>query len=215
MTVTKILVPIVVVLAIILTLQLTGVFRLSSSKVPATPTSASKPQVQQPEVIPQTPSEELEPDPIVPGVGLAGIKLDDTEHSVTDLLGQPSQPTFPVTTTGDKVLYYATLYDFNGIHLCVYTHPQGRTVLGIRLIDANFNKEGYIPHVRNIGIGSTVAELISSFGQPLSTDSHITCPSTLGSSAATSYVYRGITFCTCDANKIIYWIDIPDSNFLP
>lgn len=169
----------------------------------SSPTSSTTPE--EPQWINQ-----LSSNPIVPGVGLAGIELGYTEEKVIDMLGNPAEDAFPVKDVNGKLLFYAVRYDYNGLFLGVYTTPDTRTVWSIRLNDSGFNKDGFIPFLQGITIGSSEADLLRSFGQPLSKDEHSTCPENLGSNrSTTTFKFNGISFWVCEANKLVYLIDIP------
>ena len=149
---------------------------------------------------------QLSKNSILPGIGMAGIKLGDSESTVTGLLGY-SEPV-PVTSSPGEVLYYAIMYQYNGLFLGVYTDPNTHTVWSIRLSDDDFNKAGYIPFVGGVSIGSTESQLQSYFGPPVSTDQHYTGPATLADPTTTTYTYGKISFWVC-SNNLVYLIDIP------
>ena len=82
-------------------------------------------------------------------------------------------------------------------------------IKGFQLSSSEFNKEGYIPKVNNITIGSTLDELIKSFGKPKNTSESNSCPgSTSKNVQATIYTYKGISFLVCKNENKIYQIEI-------
>jgi murein DD-endopeptidase MepM/ murein hydrolase activator NlpD len=144
---------------------------------------------------------------IVPDVGLAGISLGNAEDTVLRQLGHPLRGPSPVTDMNGNILDYVLNFEFKGVSLVIGTSRDQRTVDGIRLFDKEFNRRGYIPRIKNITIGSTGAELVNAFGQPTSKDEHFTCPG--HNHRATTFKYPGVSFWVCEANGLIYLIDIP------
>lgn len=150
----------------------------------------------------------LQGNPIVPGVGLAGVQLGSRESAVVAALGKPSD-TFPVSTGQGPPLYYATVYEFEGLFLGFYSDPTTRRVFSIRLDDSAFNERSLIPLVRpGVGIGVSKTDLVTAMGKPASTMEHFTCPSTVGDVKTVTYSYTGIQFWVC-TNSRVYLIDIP------
>jgi len=198
----------IVILGIVLVLLGRGgsgpLYSLEIGKQTPTPTETPTPS----NSVDQRWMDKLSSNSILPGVGLAGIRLGDPESLVIDVLGQP-QEIVPVKSD-EEVIYYSLLYYQDGYFLGVYTTPDNRVVNNFRLSDTNFNSDGFIPFIQEITIGSSFIELIRSFGQPKTAFEHFTCPEYLGNERkTTTYVYDGIEFWICDANKLIYLIDIP------
>lgn len=156
--------------------------------------------------------------PMIPGVGLAGIKISDSEESVLSLLGMPINGVNQVRASGNEILldnsqnsgeivWYALKYEKDQIFLGIYTHRDTRTVISFRLIDKNFNQDKFLPSYNGVTIGSQVSELIRLYGDPIHKDEHNSCP--FSDDRATTYYYDGISFVVCEVNQLIYGIDIP------
>jgi len=60
-----------------------------------------------------------------------------------------------------------------------------------------------------VTVGDTVANLRRRLGEPIKTDEHFTCPKTLGTDRTVTYYYSGMSFWGCEANGLVYLIDIP------
>jgi pimeloyl-ACP methyl ester carboxylesterase len=149
----------------------------------------------------------LNGNPIVPGRGLAGVRLGDSESAVIKALGEPSQ-IVPITAQGGQIIQYAVMYHYQGIFLGLYSDPHTRTIHSIRLSDDDFNKLGLIPQVRpGAGIGVTSSELVGAMGQPITTDEHFTCPRNLPDVKTTTYRYPGVEFWVC-TNDQVFLIDL-------
>jgi|GEM_PF-4532260 len=84
---------------------------------------------------------QLRSSPVVPGVGLAGIKLGEPESRVIELLGEPTL-SFPVKNVSGQVLYYALTYRDGSVFLGVYTSVKERLVKSFRLSDGTSTKDG-------------------------------------------------------------------------
>jgi N-acetylmuramoyl-L-alanine amidase len=185
---------------------------LGDSTAQLPPVSTPQPTPTSVTVIPERPQwlNQLSSNPIIPGVGLAGIELGYTESRVIDVLGKPLAEAFPVKDVNGNLLYYAVRYEYNGVFLGVYTTSDTRIAWSIRLSDSNFNKDGYIPLLQGITIGSTETQLLQSLDQPLSKEEHFTCPENLGNNRrTTTFKYSGISFWVCEDNKLVYLMDIP------
>jgi hypothetical protein len=147
---------------------------------------------------------QLSSNPIIPGTGLAGVKLGDTENQVTNALGNPSEYYTPADT-GERN-FYSMIYRYKRMFLGVYLNNL-KTVMAFRILDDDFNKEGFIPNVKDISIGSTSSQLVLALGQPSSTFVHYTCPPLNGKT--TTYYYSGISFWVCNSSYTVILIDIP------
>ncbi len=151
---------------------------------------------------------------VMPGFAVAGVRLNDDERTVIDILGQPTS-LHPIEVknrndSGTHIHSYALQYRYEGVFLGIYTSPDTHKVYSIRLFDEDFNRRGLIPKLwQGITIGSSVEDLLRAYGNPQKMDRHFTCPATLGKRDAESFYYSGIAFCVCNANNLIYWIDIP------
>jgi hypothetical protein len=152
---------------------------------------------------------QLRNNPIQPGVGMAGVKLGDSERSAIDTLGDASIVPEAIKDTNGNVLDYGLRYSYQGVFLGIFTSPGTRVVQGIRLYDDDFNSLGYIPTARGVTIGEAQTQLVNAFGQPNSTMDHFTCPSSLTDRSTTTYTYQGISFWVCNANSLVYLMDIP------
>lgn len=148
-------------------------------------------------------------DPISPGVGLAGVSLGEPQQSVVDWLGDAALAPYPVKDSSGSVLYYALMHTFGGLFLGVYITPDSHTVQRLRLDDSSFNSSALVPRVNGISIGSTGSALVQAFGAPQSTLTHSTCPQSLGDRSTTTYTYTGISFWVCQANSLVYLMDVP------
>lgn len=151
---------------------------------------------------------QLRSHPIIRGVGLAGIRLGQSESEVIDVLGEPTKR-FPVKTVDGRIIDYALVYQYGSMFVGIYTSADQRLVYSIRLSDDNFNRDHYIPNTANgATVGDTVIQLLR-FGKPIQTQEHFTCPDSLKSNHAFTYYYQGISFWGCEANGLVYLIDIP------
>lgn len=151
---------------------------------------------------------QLSNNPILPGIGLAGIQVGYSERTVLAALGTPPE-TLPVKTDKGELLFYALQYRYEGLFLGVYTSRDARKVQSIRLYDDNFNRQAHIPRTDSgATIGISAIHLQQILGEPAKTDKHLTCPRTLGNVGATTVHYAGISFWVCDANKLVYLVDI-------
>ncbi len=162
---------------------------------------------------------QLKHNSIIPGVGLAGVKIGDTESEAIEILGKPVRfrhvegegKEIFVDDRKGFVLHYALLYETDNIFLGIYTNRDTREVKRFRLHDASFNSNKFLPSVQGITIGSSVDQLVEAMGQPIRIKEHSTCPD-FGdpkvTSKARSYVYEGITFWICEANQLVYNMDI-------
>lgn len=146
---------------------------------------------------------QLYENPIIQGVGLAGMELGMREEMVRGILGSPTQSGW----SEDGINYHLS-YVYKGIWLIFYARGDVQ-VNRLRLWDDDFNKDGYIPTLQGITIGSSESELLSALGEPISKDEHSTCPESLSSTDTVTYEYDGISFWVCKANNLIYLIDIP------
>jgi len=162
--------------------------------------------------------EKLTTNPLLPGIGMAGIKIGDSEESVVARLGRPNRidktfgrlrdektQSIPKSTKG-QLLHYSLMYENDGIFLGVYTTPDRHLVKSFRVSDRSFNQKGYIPGTtQGATIGITEEKLRQVMGSPLRSFQHSTCPS----GNTTSWFYNGISFMVCEKDKSVYLIDIP------
>lgn len=144
--------------------------------------------------------------PIVPEVGLAGLTIGDSVSEISYQLGKPNDK-FPVKNSKGDIFYYAYTYSFNGMFLGIYSDKNNRLIQSFRLYDKDFNKKGYIPNYQGVSIGSSLNQILSYLGEPLSKYSHQSCPQP--NNEAISYNYKGISLCYCEKTNKVYWIDIP------
>jgi hypothetical protein len=134
--------------------------------------------------------------PIEPGVGLAGLKIGDHEKVIIERLGAPKDGTIPVSPSGE-IIYYAMMYKHKGLFLGLYLHKDKRTLFSLRVYDSEFNRNGYIPNLRGVSIGSEKSYMIKEFGTPIR-ESDV--------ADGRYYRYSGIEF--QDRKDKIYMIDI-------
>jgi len=147
---------------------------------------------------------------ITPHSGYGAIKIGMSESDVVKLLGIPHNDDGRITGANGELFYYALMYKYENIFLGIYTNRDTRKVRSIRLYDTDFNKNGNIPSINGISIGSTKEELVNSFGEPKFKQKHQSCPSDENmNNGAITYSYEGINFWVCDCNNLIYLIDIP------
>ena len=144
---------------------------------------------------------------IIPGVGLAGVRLGISDSDLTRSLGV-GVGRGPVTTGDGRVLYYDTGYRYEGIYLGFYSTLDTHRVFSISLFDADFNDRGLLPNVRqHAGIGATASVVMSAFGQPISKRRNSFCAPQLSDVTATIFNYPGIDFWVCSNSKV-YEIEI-------
>ncbi|MBX7173920.1 MAG: hypothetical protein K1X72_23320 [Pyrinomonadaceae bacterium] len=151
---------------------------------------------------------ELVKNPIIPKVGMAGIKMGMAEADVIKILGSPIQLN-PVFING-KLAYYALLYQFKEITLGIYTSTPEHQVSAFRVYDENFNQNNFIKGTdEGLSIGSSLDQLIKLKGQPTAPLAiHDQCYRLTSDGKSTHYYYEGITFIVCQSNKLIYMIDV-------
>lgn len=148
---------------------------------------------------------------ITPGVGMAGLKLGDLPYKVYDTLGLPTLDLQPVPPQGNT-LYYVMNYMQNGLVLGFNISKDQSQVIGFRLLDDSFNGTspyGSFPEIQGVTLGSTESDLINAFGQPIKSFTSDSCTGAASTGGAITYSYNGISFTVCNANKKIFFIDIP------
>ncbi len=151
---------------------------------------------------------QLAEQPIIPGVGLAGVAIGDPESKVVSVLGSPSDE-IPVRTTSGELLGKVLAYKHAGVFLGVKTTPGTHVVRTMRLYDSDFDHNHQLPRLKGVGVGSSEARVRQAFGEPASTFEHGTCPASLSDPRATQLRYPGVSFCVCAANHEVLWVDIP------
>ena len=145
---------------------------------------------------------------IIPGVGVAGVRLGDSENTIISRLGNPDL-LIPVKNLSGVIMNYAMQYKYEGIFLGFFTTADSHQSYSLRIYDDDFNKKNLIPTLANsITIGSSLDDLLRVYGKPLNIRHHYTAPASLGNREADTYYYLGIEFCVCKANNLIFWIDI-------
>lgn len=155
---------------------------------------------------------QLKDNPIIPGIGLAGIRVGFPERRVTDQLGAPTE-SGPVKSIDGRILFYRLNYKYKSVMLGFYTNPETRAVRSMRILDTDFNKYGFIGiSSQGLTLGISETRLRAILGQPYKTDRHSSCTGMgLGNSRASTYYYYGISFWVCDEGGMVRLIDIPET----
>ncbi|OGV67525.1 MAG: hypothetical protein A2283_02800 [Lentisphaerae bacterium RIFOXYA12_FULL_48_11] len=152
---------------------------------------------------------QLSRNPVIPKVGMGGLRLGDSEETMFSVLGKPSWGPMPVVTESGKKLYYVRGYRNDGVSLSISLHSDAKKILSFCLSDSGFNSGGGMPKLANgVTIGMTRAKLEEMMGKPVRSYVHNRIPPALGTSKATEYCYEGIEFCIYNGNDKIYWIDV-------
>ena len=160
----------------------------------------------------------LRENPLVPGTGVAGLKIGDTEKSISARFKQKGPQAFQVVGRGNEifldkrnglVLHYAINFREAGLFLGIYTERDKRTITSFRISDENFNKSRFLPSYKGVTIGSTKADLLATLGEPARKDESYGCPASKSSNPKVDeYYYEGISFWICETNNLVYLIDI-------
>jgi hypothetical protein len=145
---------------------------------------------------------------ILPGVGLSSIRLGDHETTIVLALGLPTTSATPIRDLAGNFLHYHMQYRYTTASLNLYLNA-GRQMQGLRMIDDSFGSSINWPRTSTgLTLGSPRGSIQAALGSPFRTDAHASCPQILGYDATTRF-YAGIAFNTCNANALVYWIDIP------
>jgi hypothetical protein len=152
--------------------------------------------------------------PLLPGSGLAGLKIGDPETLIAAKLGD--SPVARAVHENDQqnsldgrtgsVRNYVVHLSKDKLRLIIGLQRDKRTIIGFRLIDGDFNKERWLPSYRGITIGSLKDDLISSLGKPQGTSEHRSsnCRGVeLRENNVALYFYEGIAFAICKQNNKI------------
>ncbi len=152
-----------------------------------------------------------------PGVGLGCLNLGDAEHDIISLLGQPDnlvavyaigEPDAnglqQICQAGDRISHYALQYFERSVFLGIFTDPQGRQIISIRLRDEEFDKARVLPRLPNGGgIGTTRMELDRLMGKPAQIHDHC--------NGDTDYIYAGVGFSIKKDEDKVYSLDVKKS----
>jgi len=164
---------------------------------------------------------ELIINPIIPGSGLAGLKIGDTFTDAIERLDKPDLAYDLVEKPNDPNCCQGLAWGSDGLFFTVifpkddFTDPK---VLGFRLEALDDPRQRfYVPFINNILVGTSEEELLSYWGNPVATK-EISNASTAFSSNTrevtncTELYYSGIMFGVCESQSIkerfVYYIEI-------
>lgn len=146
----------------------------------------------------------LRTNPILPGVGLAGIRLGDTQDVLTSTLGRPDSIT-PHRELNGTIFAHSAEYKVDGINL-LFLMSLDKRIYHILLRDTDFNVHASLPSVATGGfIGAGESHILHVRGKPVRSEEHSTCPAAVGLKAV-NLMYYGVTFCVCKSTGSVYWI---------
>lgn len=155
--------------------------------------------------------EPLQTNPIEPNLGLAGLRLGDTEDSVVATLGWPSAINPDVRYDRHNRAYPFRNYIYTkgalllGVYVDVSENP-GR-ISSIRYADGALGASGLTPRtIDGLGVGSSERQIKAVSAEPLQEFTHYTeqCPG----SKARMLEYLRFGFSVCDSHSRVYLIDL-------
>jgi hypothetical protein len=163
--------------------------------------------------------------PLLPGGGLAGLKIGDPETLIAAKLklgdspiaraGYGNSQQNPSDGRTGSVRNYIINLSKDKLRLAIGLQRDKRTIIGFRLIDSDFNKDRWLPSYRGVTIGSLKEDLISSLGRPQVMSEHHSSNcmgAELRENNEVLYPYEGIAFSICKQNNLVYRIDIPGNH---
>lgn len=179
-----------------------------SSQVNQEEVTQKSPTTESPSLMSDYPhwAQQVGKNPIIPGVGLAGIELGFTEDQVVELLGEATEPTITIVGAQNEPLFYAFKYQYKDSGMTVNVTVDTRIVEYITIWDNDQIPEKFIPSINGITIGDLEENLKGMFGDPITIYNFPICP--LDSKESISYDYSGIGFEVCKSNSLIFQIDI-------
>ncbi len=152
--------------------------------------------------------EMLYSNPVVPGTGLAGVNIGESEADFLTRLGPPTAGPSATKSLDGRILHYTTQYRHRSLFLGLYSEPQTRTLSRLRLSDHRFDVERHLPPIHaSVSLGSLDEEVLDALGEPAARNSHFTCPRGLPSTEATTFVYEGFKLWIC--HRRVYLLEIP------
>lgn len=146
---------------------------------------------------------ELAINPIIPGVGLAGIKLGESLDIVLEHLGDGSG-FFQLTGSNVEDCCIGGIWVSDDIALIVYFSLTDQTIVDFYLeMETTITDIQYIPFINKISLGSTEDELFLNWGNPISKKILETPKGCVG------HYYEGVMLRICGKDGIIDLIEIP------
>jgi len=168
--------------------------------------------------------EKLTHEPILPGVGVAGLRLGDSESLVLSKIGEPTTSVRQVIGNGREIFLDDTLgkvgsyvmnYDFEGLSLVIVTDADQKTVIKLRLMcfdipSGNASKCRMLPSYKGDGIGTLYIASADLLGPTTNVESYSGCrnPIIPNTNDATMYLHAGIGFGVCRNTGVIEMVDI-------
>lgn len=163
--------------------------------------------------------EEVLHHPIVPGVGFAGVRLNQEESEVIAALGRPTTPVHQVVgrhgrifldERAGSILKYCLGYEYQGLFLGICTDRDSRRVNSLRLKCSGRELCRSLPNYRGVGIGTIFNPLRNELGRVMKTDEHSlsACGGASKEYNATTYRYEGIDVAVCNSTSVIELLEI-------
>ena len=108
--------------------------------------------------------------PILPGRGIAGLQIGQSESTIKKTLGEPTKGPTVVRFANGSPAHINYQYKNGSATLIIFVSPDKRRIFSFRYTDPEFNSSGYAPQLPNgVTIGATRESLLIRMGQPKKT----------------------------------------------
>lgn len=101
---------------------------------------------------------------IIPGVGTTELKIGDAAQKAIDLYG----PALPASASGGGIYYHYIVYTSKGVTIYIEPTPEATFNAQMKIESLKLGTNFTAKTDKGIGIGSTKADVITAYGNPVS-----------------------------------------------